>query len=96
VRLVAISYDPVDKLAEFAQKRGIGYSLLSDPDSSVIKRYGVYDEDGYAHPGTYLIDPAGVVQWARFIPDIRIRHKGAELVAAVRELAARSRAQPCR
>ena len=40
----AISYDPVDVLAGFAEKRGISFPLLSDEDSSVIENYGILNK----------------------------------------------------
>ena len=41
VKLYAISYDDVEALATFADAYGIGYPLLSDVDSAVIRRYGI-------------------------------------------------------
>ena len=38
--LVAVSYDPVPVLADFATRRGITFPLLSDNGSAVITRYG--------------------------------------------------------
>lgn len=38
---VGISMDAVDKQAEFSAKHGFDYPLLSDPDGSVAKAYGV-------------------------------------------------------
>ena len=41
VGAAAISYDPVEVLAGFAEERGITYPLLSDGDSAVITEYGI-------------------------------------------------------
>jgi peroxiredoxin len=38
VRIAAVSYDSQDILKSFAEKHGIGYPLLSDHDSAVIRR----------------------------------------------------------
>ena len=38
---VGISMDAVDKQAEFSAKHGFDYPLLSDPEGSVAKAYGV-------------------------------------------------------
>jgi peroxiredoxin Q/BCP len=38
---VGISMDAVDKQAEFSAKHGFDYPLLSDPDGTVAKAYGV-------------------------------------------------------
>jgi peroxiredoxin len=40
---VGLSYDRPDTLAAFATKRGLTYTLLSDPKSEVIDRYGLRD-----------------------------------------------------
>jgi peroxiredoxin Q/BCP len=39
------SNDPVEKNKAFAEKLGVDYPILSDPDSSVAKAYGVYMPD---------------------------------------------------
>ena len=67
--LVAISYDPVTTLADFAARRGITFPLLSDPGSETIKRYGILNTTvdaknalyGYPFPGTFIVDRRGVV-----------------------------------
>lgn len=42
--LFAISYDPVEVLAAFAEKRGVSYPLLSDEGSRVIRELGLLNE----------------------------------------------------
>lgn len=41
--LAAVSYDRAAVLHDFAARRGITYPLLSDPDATVIRRFGVAD-----------------------------------------------------
>jgi peroxiredoxin len=41
--LVGLSYDTPDVLETFSTKRGLTYTLLSDPKSEVIDRYGLRD-----------------------------------------------------
>ncbi len=68
--LCAISYDSVEILRDFAQRRGITYPLLSDPESSIIRRFGLFNEQvapesrdyGIPHPGIFLVDAGGVVR----------------------------------
>jgi len=69
----AISNDPIDRLAEFATRHGITYSLLSDEDSTVIRAFGILNTliepgegshmrwHGIPYPGTYVTDAAGMV-----------------------------------
>lgn len=68
--LVAISYDPVPVLADFAHRRGITFPLLSDEGSRVIRAYGILNttvpessgaQYGIPFPGTFIVDRNGVV-----------------------------------
>jgi hypothetical protein len=68
-----VSYDSVEILRAFAARRGIGFPMLADPDSTIIRRFGVLSEEaqagsreeGMAHPALLLVDADGVVR-ARF------------------------------
>lgn len=74
--LVSITYDPPETLKRFADSRGITFPLVSDPGSAIIKRYGLFNNTvdpktaayGIPHPGTFILDPKGVVV-ARFFED---------------------------
>jgi hypothetical protein len=67
--LVAVSYDPVPVLADFASRRGITFPLLSDQGSAVIKQYGIFNTTvaatsstyGIPFPGTFFLDAKSVV-----------------------------------
>jgi AhpC/TSA family protein/cytochrome c biogenesis DsbD-like protein len=68
--LAAISYDPVSVLADFSQRRGITFPLLSDEGSRTIKEYGLLNTTvpetnkilyGIPFPGTFFVDRDGVV-----------------------------------
>ncbi len=69
-----VTYDRVAILAEFAKRRGITFPLLSDPGSATLKRYGILNTTvpesnqqayGVPFPGTFMLNPRGVVT-ARF------------------------------
>ena len=70
VRIAAVSYDSVEVLKNFADRTGIGFPLLSDPDSSVIRAFGVLNEEiredhpffGIPHPVEFLLAPDGTVK----------------------------------
>jgi peroxiredoxin Q/BCP len=47
-RPVGISADPVDKQRQFADKHTFGFSLLSDADGAVARRFGVRRNLGLA------------------------------------------------
>ena len=79
--LAAISYDSVEVLKAFADRQHIGFELLSDPDSKVIRAYGILNETvakgtpqfGIPYPGTYVLDVNGVVTGKYFADDFRVR-----------------------
>jgi hypothetical protein len=79
--LAAISYDSVAILKQFADRMHITFTLLSDPDSAIIKRYGILNDtvakDNFAYgipnPGTYVLDRRGVVTAKYFEDDFRVR-----------------------
>ena len=86
--LAAISYDSTAILKAFAERQHIGFELLSDPDSSVIRRYGILNETverdspffGIPHPGTYVLDARGVVIAKYFEEDFRVRDTSASIL----------------
>jgi peroxiredoxin Q/BCP len=98
VRVVGISYDPVDVLERFAAKRGISFPLLSDPDSKVITAYALRNKetagkklgkislDGIPYPGTVIVDRDGVIRGKLFVDGYRERHSTEELVKAAAAL----------
>ena len=69
VNIAALSYDPAALLAEFGERKGIGYPLLSDPGSAIIGRLGLlspafppdHNLHGVPHPVTFLIGADGVI-----------------------------------
>ena len=86
---MAISYDPVDALTKFADKKQITFPLLSDPESKTIVAYGLLNKEakgktkGIPYPGTFLIDKAGVIRAKLFVDGYRERHSIKELLKAV-------------
>ncbi len=75
-RIAALTYDSPEVLRHFADRVGIGYPLLSDPDSGVIRAFGILNETvpeshpfyGIPNPGQYLIGPEGIVE-AKFFEE---------------------------
>lgn len=69
--VLGISPDPVDTLAEFRERDGLTFPLLSDPDHKVLEKYGAYGEKklyGKTVVGvirsTFVIDPQGRIERA--------------------------------
>ena len=79
--LAAISFDSVAILSNFAKRKGIEFPLLSDPESKIIRDFGILNETvtkdspfyGIPHPVTYIVDPKGVVISRKFDEDYRQR-----------------------
>jgi hypothetical protein len=71
----------------FADRHHIEYPLLADPDSKVIREYGVLNEEstgmqkGFARPGYFFIDRNGVIKEKFFEAKYRERLTGASLIA---------------
>lgn len=42
--VAAISYDPTGALKNSADRQHITYPLLSDPESKIIRTYGIFNE----------------------------------------------------
>lgn len=69
-RLAGISYEPPAVDARFIKERGIGYTLLSDPGSKIIDRFGLRDPQykpgsrayGVPRPIIFVLDRNGVIQ----------------------------------
>jgi peroxiredoxin len=64
-RVVAISADPPERLAEWAAKLGDPFPLLSDASGEVARAYGVWDaEQRRARRAAFVLDGAGTVRLA--------------------------------
>jgi peroxiredoxin len=71
VQVLAISVDSTYTHKIFAERENYDFPLLSDfwPHGAVAQSYGVFnDEAGIANRGTFLIDGAGIVQFAEMNP----------------------------
>ena len=88
VRLAAVSYDAQDKLLAFARKYDIGFPLLSDCDSAVIRGFGIFNANiapglrahGVPHPVEYLVAPDGLVVRKYFVPNYQHRVTASSVV----------------
>jgi thioredoxin-dependent peroxiredoxin len=76
LRIAGVSPQDVESHKRFAQKYALKFTLLADPNKTVIKMYDVDGPMGIAvRRGTYLIDQSRVIQDA-VLADFRIsRHE---------------------
>jgi peroxiredoxin len=88
---VAVSVDPSEVSLKMKGELHLDFPLLSDPDEKVIGRYGLVHAKGnqgadIARPADLLLDGQGVIRWALFTDDYRIRAHPDALLAAARQL----------
>lgn len=88
VAVYALSYDEADALGDFRAAHGITYTLLSDPDSEVIRSFGILntliDPDdhpwyGIPYPGAYVVNADGAITHKFFDNNLAVR-AGPELL----------------
>lgn len=88
--VAALSYDSPEALADFAGRRGIAFPLLSDPESRVIRAFGLlndvdYPPGHYAHgvpyPVTFVVDSRGVITSRHTETEYAQRRTAASLLA---------------
>ncbi len=96
LNVAALSYDSVEVLKDFASRRRITYPLLSDPESKVIRGFGIVNDLDYpvghlAHgvpfPGTFIADAKGVVQSKFFEKMYSERRTAASVLTAAGDVA---------
>ncbi len=83
--VAAISYDSVAVLTAFSERQHITFPLLSDPQSAIIRRYGIFNDTvqktsptyGIPYPGVYVLDAQGRVTAKYFEDDYKQRDTAA-------------------
>ena len=91
MRIAAVSYDSEKVLQDFADTHGIRFPLLSDHDSAVIRRFGIFNSNmapglrayGVPHPVEYLVAPDGIVIRKYFVANYQ--HRVTASAVALRE-----------
>ena len=89
---MAISVDPPEVSRDLSKKAGYTFSILSDPNGEVIRRYDLLHVRGgpeghdIARPAELLVDSSRVVRWVNFTEDVRVRARAYEMLAAAKSL----------
>ena len=86
--VAAISYDSIGVLKNFADRQHVAYPLLSDPDSRIIRAFGILNETtkpgtltyGIPYPGVYIVDVQGKVVSKYFEDDYKDRVSTADIL----------------
>jgi peroxiredoxin len=90
-QVVAISYDPVEKIEGYAKRSKITFPLLSDVGSKIIDAYDIrYKEappetSGFARHATFVIDQKGVIRAKLFRLSYQERPAINALINALKE-----------
>lgn len=89
--ILGVSADSVKRQANFADKQGLSYPLLSDPERIVLDAWGVWGEKKMygktyegIHRSTFLFDADGVV--VKAWPKVKVAGHAEEVLAAAKEL----------
>lgn len=88
VRVIGISRDSTASHVKFAEKYSLPFTLLSDPELSAIKAYGVWQEKkqyGKVSMGvvrtTFIIDENGTIE--KIMPRVKPDTNAAEILEAL-------------
>lgn len=88
VSVVGVSADAVAAVKAFHLAQGLTFPLLSDPEGTAIRTWGVQrDGSPLARRVTFVVDLEGRVRHVE--PDVKPQGHGASLVETVRRLQAR-------
>jgi peroxiredoxin len=90
-KIAALSYDAPKVLADFTEKRQIGYTFLSDPKSEVIDRYNLRDPQypagnfayGVPRPIIFILDMRGVIKAKLFEETYKTRPPVSAVIAKI-------------
>ena len=66
--IVVISADSVEVLENYRKKNSAPFVMLSDPDCTIIKQYGVFnasERDGIAVPVTFVVNREGIITFSK-------------------------------
>jgi thioredoxin-dependent peroxiredoxin len=88
IQIIGISFDPVERNAEFARKFDFKFPLLSDPDRRVALSYGACSDPKaqFAERMSFLIDEDGKV--ARVYDQVDPRDHPARILAEILDVGA--------
>jgi peroxiredoxin Q/BCP len=91
-RVIGISPDEVADVKKFAEKHGLGFTLLADADHSVAEAYGTWVEKSMygkkrwgVQRATFLIGPDGTI--SRVFPKVSPKTHDEVVLAALADLA---------
>ncbi len=86
VGLVGISVDPIDNNRAMVEKLLLPFPLLSDPEGTVIRQWGVWTdgEGGIAKPSIFAVRQDGSIAWRYVGTDYADRPTDEQLFESLR------------
>jgi peroxiredoxin len=84
--------DAPPESAKLKEDLHLGFPLLSDSEERVIERYGLVHRKGrlgssdIARPANLLLDGQGIIRWAMFTENWRVRARPEALLEAAKRL----------
>jgi len=85
--VLGVSLDSAESHAKFAEKHGLPFSLLSDAEANIARKYGCLTSLGplkYAKRHTFIIDPGG--RLAKIYRDVKPRKHTGEVITDLQQL----------
>jgi peroxiredoxin Q/BCP len=89
--VLGVSPDTVESHRKFAEKHGLQFTLLADPEATTAQAYGVWVKKtmyGRAHTGiertTFIIDEQGIIR--RVFPKVKVEGHTDEVIEALKEM----------
>jgi peroxiredoxin len=83
--VVGVSNETGDAATAFRSKLGLGFELYSDPELTMITKWGVEDYgSGIARPATFVIEPGGAITYSKIGQSPSDHPTSDELLAALR------------
>jgi peroxiredoxin Q/BCP len=86
--VLGVSIDPVKAHDKFAQKFSLPFTLIADPDKTIVQAYGVWGEKKFmsrkylgTHRVTFLIDRDGKIK--KIWPSVKPDEHADEVLAAI-------------
>jgi peroxiredoxin len=67
-RLLVVSSTDLEMTSFVAEVLRAPFPVLSDPEWSVFRRYGLGSAMGVPLPGSFVIDAAGIIRWTWVAP----------------------------
>ncbi len=79
------SVDTAEQNTKFAKSLDLDYPILSDPDKTTAKAYGVLNAArGFSNRWTFYIDKEGVIK--KIDKEVKVDQAGTDVAAAVKDL----------